>query len=279
MGDLVKGFVVDILNDGISWLNENLLNALSGVLKVEELMASKGTILTANFVEAVYQYIYTFAIALVVLKFLYKGFTIYTLWRDGDADSSPQDMLMGAMQATVVMVVFPFLYDYMANITQEFADGLMGFLGFTIDDEVGWGILNAAGGIVECIIMLIYLILFAVMHIKLIQRGFELLILRLGVPFACIGMIDSDYGVWKSYIQVLYKTLFTSVIQIFLLSMSMLLVSVGHIIIGMAVIGAAFSAPNIMQQFMVATGRGSGVGSKIYTTSMAIRAIRGIAGG
>lgn len=277
----MKGFVGDVLSDGISWLNEHLLSTLSGVLKVEDLMASKGTVITPDFVERVYQYVYTFAAALVVLKFLYKGFTIYILWRDGDADSSPQDMLIGAIQAAVVMVAFPFLYNYMANITQEFADGLMAFLGFSIDNGVGLEALveSVLVSIVEGVVMLIYLILFAVMYIKLIQRGFELLILRLGVPFACIGMIDSDYGVWKSYIQVFFKTLFTSVIQIFLLSMSMLLVSVGHIIIGIAVIGAAFSAPNIMQQFMVPSGRGGGIGSKIYTTSMAVRAIRGIAGG
>lgn len=277
--DLIKGFFVDALTEAGATFNEQLLGTLESMLRIETLPATSG-LLTVTVVEKVYQYIYTFAIALVVLKFLFKGFQIYVLWRDGDADSSPQDMLVGAVQATVVIVVFPFLYEIMADITMEFTRGILSLLSVSPDSEIGitMGINLLTLGLAELIIEIIYLILFAVLYVKLIQRGFELLILRLGVPFACLGLIDSDFGIWKSYMQIFYKTLFTSAIQIVLLSLSMPVVELGHPIIGIAIISTAFAAPNILQQFMVPTGRGGGLTNKIYTGTMAVRAIRGLAG-
>lgn len=279
MMDLIKGFFVDALTEAGATFNEQLLGTLESMLRIETLPATSG-LLTVTVVEKVYQYIYTFAIALVVLKFLFKGFQIYVLWRDGDADSSPQDMLVGAVQATVVIVVFPFLYEIMADITMEFTRGILSLLSVSPDSEIGitMGINLLTLGLAELIIEIIYLILFAVLYVKLIQRGFELLILRLGVPFACLGLIDSDFGIWKSYMQIFYKTLFTSAIQIVLLSLSMPVVELGHPIIGIAIISTAFAAPNILQQFMVPTGRGGGLTNKIYTGTMAVRAIRGLAG-
>lgn len=280
MTDLIKGFFVDALNEAGATFDDKLISTLKSMLRIETLPATSG-ILSGSVVEEIYQYIYTYVILLVVLKFLWKGFQIYVLWRDGDADSSPQDMLMGAIQAVVVTVGFPYLYGIMADGTTEFANGVLSLLHVTSDSEIGItiGANIATLGLVELIIEIIYLVLFAVLYVQLIKRGFELLILRLGVPFACMGLIDSDFGVWKSYLQTFWKTLFTSVIQIILLSISMPVVELGHPIIGIAIISTAFSAPNIMQQFMVPTGRGGGVVNKIYTGSMAIRAVRGLAGG
>lgn len=285
MTDLIKGFCADLINSAVEDVSGILMSGFEGTLHAETLVA--GSPLTVEVVENIYQYIYSVAGALLVLKFLFKGFSIYILWRDGDADSSPQDMVIGAIQAVITVIAFPYLYDVMANVTSELTMGILSYLRLESPGTLGAGLGDAVIALIpslavtlcETIVMIVYLVLTFVLYIKLLQRGFELLILRLGVPFACMGLIDSDYGAWKGYIQVLIKSLLTSVVQVVMLSLSMIMVATSHIIVGIAIIGTAFSAPVIMQQFMVPTARGGGITNKIYTTSMAVRAIRGIKGG
>lgn len=279
MTDIIKEMLVDVSNETGEWLGDMLLDTLDSMLRIETLMAEKGGILTASVVEGMYQYIYSLVVSLLVLKFLFKGFSIYILWRDGDADSSPQSMLIGALQAVITVIAFPYLYDIMADVTAEFCQRLMSFLGFSEESDMTRAVIMNVLRIPELILYVVYLILFFVLYIKLIQRGFELLILRLGVPFACMGLIDSDSGIFKSYMQVFVKTMFTSVIQLVLLKLSVPMMELAHYIIGVAIISTAFAAPLIMQQFMIPTGRGGGLTQKIYTGSMAIRAVSLLRGG
>jgi len=275
MTGIFTGFINDILSDAATWLNDNLISNLDIMLRVEQMLTDLGTPITAATVEKAYQYIYTLVVSLLVLKFLFKGFSIYILWRDGDADSSPQDMLIGTLQAAVTIIAFPFLYNILADVTIEFAQGIMPFFGVAPGSDPGLGGILTVGtlGLWELLIMLIYLIMLAVLYVVLMKRGFELMVLRLGIPFACMGLIDSDYGIFKSYIQILFKTLITSVIQIVLLSMSMPVVLLGHPIVGIAIISTAFATPQILQQILISTGRGGGLTQKIYAGSMLARAV------
>lgn len=281
MYGIFKEFIASLINDVIGLFSKFLSDALENMLHVERLVAESGNTLSAGGVENMYKYIYAVAGSLLILKFLFKGFSIYILWRDGDADSSPQTMLVGAAQAVVVGVAFPTLYDIMARVTSTFAQALMGYI--SIGDMAKLEAFYAAHvlsqGFAELVFALVYLVMYAFMYIKLLSRGFELLILRLGVPIACMGLVDSDSGIFKSYMQVFYKTMFTSVIQVVLLSLSMAVVISGHVIIGIAVITTAFATPLIMQQILIATGRGGGLTQKVYTASMGVRAIGMLKGG
>ena len=280
MFGIFKEFISDVINEAIAWFSDMLSGALAHMLHIEKLMAENGGALTAGDLTNMYNYIYTMAMSLVILKFLFKGFSIYILWRDGDADSSPQSMLVGAAQAVVVAVAFPALYDIMASVTLTFASTLMGYIGI---GEAKLGMLSslhfATNGIIELSFVLVYLVMYAFMYIKLLSRGFELLILRLGVPFACTGLIDSDLGIFKSYMQIFWKAMFTSVIQVSLLSFSVSIVVSGHVIIGIAAIVTAFATPAMMQQILLAVGRGGGVTQKVYAASAGVRALGMLKGG
>lgn len=226
-----------------------------------------------------YWYIYGVVASFVILKFLWKGFSIYILWRDGDADSSPQGMLTGAIQATVFIVAFPALYNIMVDVTLEIGNGILSILGIGLEATLG-AITVASFGLFNILVFLIFLVVAFVLRVKLIGRGFELLIMRIGVPFACLGLLDSDYGVFKSYMQTFYRALFTTVIQVAMLDISFLLMEGENFVLGFASIGTAFNAPLLMQQFLVAIGRGGGgLTQKFYTGSMAIRAVGMLKGG
>lgn len=232
-------------------------------------MEEKGATINSVTVSNAYQYIYSVVVGLLVLKFLWKGFSIYVLWRDGDADNSPRDMLTGTLQAVVTVIAFPYLYNILADVTAEIAEKLMSFFGLA-----GSGLPTpelAGYGLVELIILCVYFVLILVMYVRLLRKGFELLILRLGIPFACMGLIDSDYGIWKSYILTLFKTLFTSVIQIVLLSASFPVISMFHPLWGIAMICTAFATPALLQQFLAPSPRGGGLSGKIHTGIMIAR--------
>lgn len=239
-------------------------------------MGQRGTTISTKTFTAAYRYIYSIVIGLLILKFLWKGFSIYILWRDGDADNSPQDMLTGVGQALITSIAFPQLYNIIADIAGEFSERLMNVFGLAGSELYEWESANLGVGLVEFFFMLVYLVLLIVLYVRMIQKGFELFILRLGVPFACMGLIDSDYGIFKSYMQTLFKSVFTAVIQVVLLSASLPVMVLLHPIWGIAIICTAFATPTLLQQFLVATGRGSGITQKIYSGAMTVRAIKGV---
>ena len=188
MTGIFTNFLTDVVNDALVTINSGLHSTLVDVLRIETLLESV-TVISAEAIEALYWYTYTLVSVLVVLKFLWKGFSIWILWRDGDADSSPQDMVIGAIQGTIFIVAFPFLYDIMADVTIEFATGELSALGLGLEATLGSGLLTTLTlGIFDMLLMLVFLALSFVMRVKLIGRGFELLIMRLGMPFACLGI-------------------------------------------------------------------------------------------
>lgn len=277
MTGLLTGLFQGIILDVETWLNDYLLNShLEGFLRIEIVMGQRNTTINPETFTAAYRYIYSIVIGLLILKFLWKGFSIYILWRDGDADNSPQDMLTGSVQALITALAFPELYNIMADVAGEFAKRLMNVFGLAGSDLYEWESANLGVGLVEIVCMLVYLVLLIVLYVRMIQKGFELMILRLGIPFACMGLIDSDYGIFKSYMQTLFKAVFTAVIQVVLLSASLPVMVLLHPIWGIAIISTAFATPTLLQQFLIATGRGSGITQKVYSGAMTVRAIKGV---
>lgn len=284
MTSIFSSFLGDLLNDAFSDFDGVMLWILNGMLYVEKLTdTAVSSIVTTSVISGLYQFIYAFAGGLLLLKFLFKGFEIYILWRDGDPDNSPQDMLIGGIEGTAVTLCFPYLYDIMAGATVYFATGIMDRLGLSAGTTsvAPFDVLGFTGKTLFLLILLVvYLVLLVYMLIKLIQRGFELLILRLGVPIACMGLIDSDKGLFKGYMQTFFKTMFTSVIQINMMSLSLRVIvtpSFLNVISGIAIIATALGAPLLMQQMLIPTG-GGGLGQKIYSAGMAVSSIRHILG-
>ncbi len=55
----------------------------------------------------------------------------------------------------------------------------------------------------------VFIIMFFVLYVRFIGRGIELLILRIGAPFVCVGLLDSDKGVFTAYAPKLLQTSLT----------------------------------------------------------------------
>lgn len=273
--ETINGWLAGLVNDAFSYFDQLMQNRLNEVFHVENLITSgTTTALTPESMHRTYLFIYLFACSLMALKFLFKGFQVYILWRDGDADASPRDMLMGGIQAAIVMVSFPYLYEYLADISIYFANGIMQQLG--VSEGVGITSVETYG-IFVILVTVVYAVAVLILWIRLMARGFELLILRLGVPIACVGLIDSDMGLFRGYMQLFFKAAFTSIIQVTLMSLSFRIAANANlmsIMAAIAVLSMAFSTPTMMQQLLVASHGGGGMSQKMYSAGMILRSAR-----
>lgn len=277
--DTINGWLAGLVNDAFSAFDQLMQNLLESVFHVENLVTSGSTtVLTAESIHNTYLFIYFFACSLIALKFLFKGFQVYILWRDGDADASPRDMLMGGIQAAVVMVSFPFLYEYLAGISIYLAEGIMGQLG--VSEGVGFTTLISTittGGVFLLILLVVYAIAVLILWIRLMARGCELLVLRLGIPIACVGLIDSDMGLFRGYLQLFFKAAFTAIIQVVLMSLSFRVAANANLMsmmFAIALLTMAFTTPLLMQQLLAASHGGGGMTQKMYSAGMLVRSAR-----
>ena len=294
LSDTFLSTFVKIIVQGTSQTIAGVLDPIMKVtlefmLKIEECVSatSLGTSLSPQSVAAAYRVVYGFACSLAVLKFLSRGFQVYLLWRDGDPETSPLNMLTGMLSGFLMMIAFPLLYNIMVDATLWFAGEIMRMMSISSQLTITQSLLQnlvvlATGtGIFQALLALIWAIMAVVLFVKMLGRGVELLILRLGFPIACLGLIDSDGGLFKGYVQIFFKTMATSVIQICLICLSFAVVTdvgIFNLVLGIAIVGTAFATPALMQSLLIPGRTGGGFGQKIHSTGMAVGMLRGVIG-
>lgn len=222
---------------------------------------------------------YNIGTALIVLKFMKKAFDIYVLWSDGDKDVEPSNLLINFIKAIVTAIAFPYVYNIFIDLAEETLtmaiDNIGG--GQSLGDmwaETSW----QSFGIVPTIFGFVFVICIVILFISALKQGIELMLLQIGVPLACVGLLDNDKGYFKSYCTLLIKSILTVLFQIllcrlgitFALSSGMLNNSSGfmNLYFGIAAMLLAISAPKILGEFLIPTGSGGGISQKIYSTTM-----------
>ena len=280
--DTINGWMGSLITAAFEKFDAQMISLLRGAFYFENLASSGAdAALSEQSIRDVYFYIYGFACSLVILKFLFKGFHIYILWRDGDADVSPRDMLVGMLEAAAVMVCFPYLYEKLANICVAFAEGIMARLGVSLGLVIVPDLnLILSQGILTILILLVFVISILVLWIQLIGRGFELLILRFGVPLASLGLLDSDMGLFKAYMQVFIKAALTVIVQICAMALAIRVAGsfqFTNSLLALGIIFGAFKAPATLQQFLMpSAGGGGGLTQKAYSAAIVVRTLKGL---
>ena len=207
-----------------------------------------------------YQAIYTFAIALLIMFFIKRMIEVYFAWSNGDPETSPLSVLIGFVKALIVMICFGFIYEtfvevfvqmYNSFITAGF--GSASVLSDLQDINSFAGIFLSVVGSMFYLIITIYCVL---IYFQNLGRGIEMLVLRFGVPFACIGFLNADGGVANGYFQKMIKVAFTIIVQIMLLRLALALLSKAHVVIALACVNIAYKTPNLLSEFMVSNNQG-----------------------
>lgn len=252
--NLINSFVEgsgEIINDMLTGLTDKIFYAEKAFTQ------SLGSAAVMNF-DAVYNLFFDFAISLIILKFLKKGFDIYIGWSDGDKDADPSHLVINFARAIITALSFRFLYDVMVDIVVDFMDkSLLSLLNLEQNESLIDAIMNLSGNVLFWgIAGLILVICYCILWIKFMVLGVEMLMLRIGFPLACIGLIDSDKGVFAPYMKKIFIVCLTAIVQIFLLRLSIILLGSGHLMWGIALCFGAMKTPKSLQEFMFSYGGG-----------------------
>ena len=199
-----------------------------------------------------------FGVAFLIFKFLKKIFDTYIIGSDGDSSISVENILIGFCKGLIIIFSFNFLYEIFVNISIDFINQMLDAVGLVtvtslveISEQFFLG-----GNLFTLLALLVFFICYLLLVFQFIKRGLEMLILRLGVPIACVGLIDSDNGVFAPYIKIFIQNSVTVVIQLAMIKLGFGVISNGNIFFGIASMIMGIKTPQFLQQFMIGLGNG-----------------------
>ena len=147
----------------------------------------------------------------------------------------------------------------------------------TAYDWAGWVSGISTLGLVTAIFGLVFVIVYFILYFQFLMRGLEILILRVGMPLACVGLIDNDKGVFKPYMSKFFQSALSVIIQIALAKLGVGLMMNMHIFWGVACMILAVRTPKFLQEFIVTTGGGGG-GAIVNNAYHSVRLVQMVKG-
>ncbi len=254
--------IVAILNGAVAYMDEMLSDLVPMTLHADLYMTTEGG---GSMVKILFEILLGVGVSLIILKFLKKGFECYVMWTDGDPDSEPVYLVTRFVQAVAVAVCFPILYGWMADIITSLTDELLTAIGVSTNyDWMAWVNGLSSAGIVTAIFGLVFVISYFMLYFQFLMRGMEIMILRIGLPIACVGLLDNDKGVFKSYMMKFFQSAVSVVVQIALCKLGVGMMMNLHMFWGIACIVLAIKTPRFLSEFMIPTGGGNGVVNNVY---------------
>ena len=267
--------IVALLNRAIAYIDGLMEGIIPLTLYAEQYMS---TLAGVDLFQSLFDIVFGFGVSLIVLKFLKKGFETYVLWSDGDADEEPIAILTNFFKAMAVAICFPTMYDWLATIVEEMSNKMLEAIGLaTAYDWAGWVSGISTMGLVTAIFGLVFVIVYFILYFQFLMRGLEILILRVGIPLACVGLIDNDKGVFKPYMSKFFQSALSVVIQVSLAKLGVGLMMNMHIFWGVACMILAVRTPKFLQDFLITTGGGGG-GAIVNNAYHSVRLVQMVKG-
>lgn len=266
MESLLTGLITSIIGGADTAINSAFNGLMDMVFKCEDYLSNNFGSQLINY-SSLKALILSLSLSLIVLKFLKKGFDMYIMWTDGESDTPPLNYLVYFIRAVVVALCFSILYDWVIDVAISFGNQMLEAMGMLSNSSITTQLATIAGtGIFTAIVCLIALILIFVLYVQFLMRSLEMFVLKLGFPLACVGLVNPDGGVFKSYIEKLFKSVLTVLVQILLCKIAIVLILNVKLLYGIAAIILALKTPKFIQEFMLGGGSG-GVSNIIMTTS------------
>ena len=256
--------IVAVLNGAVTFIDSMLADLVPMTLHADQYMTAAGG---GSMVDVLFEILLGFGVSLIILKFLKKGFECYVMWTDGDPDSEPIQLIIRFVQAIAVAVCFPVMYGWLADITEKLTNQLITAIGASTNyDWQAWVNGLSSAGLVTAIFGLVFVICYFILYFQFLMRGVEIMILRIGLPLACTGLLDNDKGVFKTYLTKFFQS--TVMVQISLCKLGVgMMMNVGinlNVFWGIACLVLAIKTPRFLSEFMVPTGGGGGMVNNIY---------------
>lgn len=255
MTDMLVELIQNFISGSESTLNSVFNSMLNLVFYIErELMyIPEGAILPVHKIDfnAIYQIVFNYATYLLIIVFIVKAVKTYLLMRDGDSEQNPIQLVIGMLKAVIVMICFKEIYSIGVGIVEEFLNAILGIMSVQGTNLAEALSNNIQGGIFTAVACLVLLICWLLLICQFIMKGIELLVMRIAIPIASIGLLNSDGGVFPDYIRSFLMTAFTLVIQLSLLNLSIVTLVMNKLVYGIAIAVVAVNTPMIMSKYMI----------------------------
>ncbi len=134
----------------------------------------------------IYQVVFSYACFILVIVFIAKLVKIYFLQNDGDAEKNPIHLVIGMLKAVIVMICCREIYDIFVGIVSSFLDSILGTMPMKAVSLAEALSGNIAGGIFTAVACMVLLIIWLILICQFIMKGIEMLLMRIGIPFATI---------------------------------------------------------------------------------------------
>lgn len=255
MTDMLVELIQNFISGSESTLNSLFNSMLNLVFFIErELMyIPEGSVLPKANIDfnEIYQIVFSFATYLLVIVFIAKAIKTYFLMREGDNEQNPIQLVIGMLKAVIIMICFKEIYGIGVGIVEEFLNSILNVMSVQGTNLADALTNNIQGGIFTAVACLVLLICWLLLICQFIMKGIELLVMRIGIPFASIGLLNSDGGVFSDYIRSFLMTAFTLIIQLSLLNLSIATLLINKLIYGIAIAVVAVNTPMIMSKYMI----------------------------
>lgn len=250
--------IVAVLNGCLAFIDGMLEGIVPLALNAENYMTN---IAGTNIAETLTQIMFGFGVSLIILKFVKKGFDTYVLWNGSDAEEEPYFLVINFVKTIAVALCFPVIYGWMAEIVTDMSSQILTAVGAATGYTwAAWIHGISSAGIITSIFALVFMICYFMLYFQFLMRGLEMLILRVGIPIACVGLLDNDSGVFKNYISTFFKSMFSVIVQIALAKLGVGLILNMHVFWGVACMILALRTPKFLAEFIMPTGGGGGHG-------------------
>jgi len=267
---ILVGLIVAIIV-GAQFIIDSMLNGLIPMAFYMEQYVKTSLVLGSNLdFSGLFNLFFGFGISLIVLKFLQKGFNVYVGWYDGDPDLDPLALVTNFLRALAIAICFPILYDALVTVTSSLIDQTIGIIGdfYAQQSIVDWIVNLIGGSIFMALAAIVLIVCWLILWIQFMMRGVEMMVMRLGMPIACTGLIDSDKGIFAPYLKKFFMNAATVLIQIVLIKLSFVIMTFGNIFYSLAIVFVAMKTPKFLQEFMLNVGgAGGSVVNTVYHTS------------
>ncbi|MDE6182222.1 MAG: hypothetical protein K2F59_03355 [Eubacteriales bacterium] len=265
MTKIIEALLIDFFNDAFPLADILFAKLIDIVFWVEDHISDgsifENTIINNSksqvFFDKLFQVTTGFGIAFLIFRFLKKVFDTYIIGSDGDSTVSIENSLIGFCKALIIIFSFDWIYGVFVKISIEFINDMLDAVGAVTVTSLA-GILQQflSLGIFMLLALLVFFICYLLIIFQFIKRGLEMLLLRLGIPLACSGLIDSDNGVFAPYIKLFIQNSVTVLIQLCMIKIGFGITANGNIFFGIGAMIMGLKTPQFIQQFMIGVGSG-----------------------
>lgn len=153
------------------------------------------------------KYVKSISLSVIILYLLWYGFKVYILWKDGNPEENPKELLI----RFAIAIAYMMTYEELINIVNTLVSSIIKNL-LSIGNNIGNSNIferNEQGISVGIIVTIIFAIVYFFQYWKMmfgtIKMGIELYVLRIGTPLACINIVQPNGNTWNNYITTFIK--------------------------------------------------------------------------